>query len=116
MYPSGMTNPMRPIATALCTLALLGATSTLAGATDKEKFDSLIEKYATSGLGMPTKLTVKGACYCTPGSVAPTGAAGYLVNYPVGAYTYVNCYVPLFNADGSLQGTQYCNNFAVLSK
>jgi hypothetical protein len=100
----------------LLALTALLATATLASATDQEKFLNFLGKYAVSGLGMPTKLEAKTPCYCTPGSVAPAGVAGYLVHYPVPPYEYVNCYVPIFAADGSLQGTQYCNTFAVIGK
>ena len=104
-------------ATPLLALTLLLVTATLAAAgTDQDKFQSLLGKYAVSGLGMPTKLEAKTPCYCTPGSVAPAYAAGYLVHYPVGQYEYVNCYVPTFAADGSFQGSQYCNTFAVIGK
>jgi hypothetical protein len=107
---------MRRTVTGLLTLALLATSWSIAGASDQDKFNSLLGKYAVSGLGIPTKFDGKTPCYCLPGAVAPAYAAGYLVTYPVGQYTYVNCYVPLFNPDGSLMGTQYCNTWAPIGK
>ncbi len=106
---------MRTYVTAFLMFGLI-TTASVAMATDKEKFESLIGKYAVSGLGMPTKLDAKTPCYCTPGSVAPAYAAGYLVHYPVGNYEYINCYVPQFKPDGSFDGSSYCNSFAVIGK
>ena len=108
---------MRTIATPLLALTLVLATATLATAgSERDKFQSLIGKYATSGLGMPSKIEAKTPCYCTPGSVPPAYAAGYLVHYPAGQYEFMNCWVPTFNPDGSLQGNQFCNSFAVIAK
>jgi hypothetical protein len=106
---------MRTLVTAFLMLGLI-TTASVATATDKQKFESLIGKYAVSGLGMPTKLKAKTPCYCTPGSVAPAYAAGYLVHYPVGSYVFVNCYVPQFKPDGSFDSSQYCNSFTVIAK
>jgi hypothetical protein len=106
---------MRRTVIGLLAVALLATTPSFAG-TDQDKFGSFLGKYAVSGLGMPTKFEGKTPCYCLPGSVAPAYAAGYVVQYPVGQYTYLNCYVPLFNADGSLAGTQYCNTWAPVGK
>jgi len=108
---------MRAISTALVTLSLLALTAAGAGAADKDKFLSLIGKYAADGTGSPAKFSPKTPCFCTGVGGGIANAAGWVVHYTGGdGLEYLNCYFPYFGADGSLQAYGYCNGFQVLAK
>lgn len=106
---------MRSVAILL--LLAVVARAEVAGASDKDRFDSLIGKFAVdAGSLFSGNFRPRAGCYCASPSAGPAGAGGFVARYDVAGQTYVNCFFPYFKADGSFDTYGYCNEFYLLGK
>jgi hypothetical protein len=79
-----------------------------AGATDRDKFEKRVGKYATTDPAMP-----KALCHCRSGA----GEVGYVVRQVAGSFVTVACSVPVFDGTGGFLMYSPCAvEWDVLSK
>ena len=85
---------------------LLAATS--AHASDQSRYEALVLKYATKDFAIG-----KTACICTGGF-----KVGWvrLTALDADGAVEVECGIPTFKPDGSLDGLNFCTTFSVLAK
>lgn len=107
---------MKTLSTLLAATLLLGATAALAA--DDAKMRGLLRKYAVSLDAVSTigdsYRKAKTPCLCT----GATPSYGYLTSRfdgPTGRFVAA-CYVPVFNADGSLNTVGTCATYELLGK
>jgi len=103
---------MKPFAVALVAgFSSFALATSSALATDQQKFDKLIAKYATTVNDIFNGFKLKGACVCMNGGAAQNDAG---VLYRSGNHVY--CGLPSFTPAGDFNILGQCDVFEVLSK
>jgi len=99
--------------------ALCLAPSALAAASDQEKFEKKLARYAQPVADLDFAKP-RGLCACVSADSAVRGLAGVLISgVEVGvdvSVVRVGCQVPNFNADGAVTATTACESWTLISR